>query len=614
MRVYLSSIDALTANNVEMVKPQMGKTVFRTEEGKTISYLRCGKGAKVIEGGWARLAQIIKAIGLSVLSLGLAPYFSIHIRANLRGRVIVALYIRDPATSGQKTTAQAVSDTFHAWTNIGALSEQKRVALFGKWPLLKPEQLMRLSKEQAVELVKQDPTYISGLTEEQKRMLVPAMVLQNYSHELLLHILRNIELSYLSDIQKSNLRGQFTLPKEYPLEEALRLLPLLNGDTLSQELREKIALKLSLKTVPLQDLQTVFGTPKKPNVSVIQSLPAANALTLFERNIAYIKWFSPSQREHVVERYSLCDLLENPALNRDFLCYWSREKVNALKAALLGDGKEPLTGAKLKKYFYLFASGSSLNLHSLTTAQLLELLPSLTSVTFNTLLLSQKKDLLEAMPVRDIQQRFNDCSPLFSVLSGKKAQEIYAERWLFTYSQIDFLKKENQHFAGLFPKPQPQFTPRPQRSGQPEPNFMDNPFNWFFGGGSRSGFGPGFAGNFPGSYHVPPQRPQAAPPPPPPAAEVVLFTVKLPEKEPSEPALVAIYDKIQNANAKKITWPAVFDLKEKYNEDELTKARRKIMVKCHSDHMAEEHKKDAEALFKCVGLIYDHLLEKLKKD
>ena len=31
---------------------------------------------------------------------------------------------------------------------------------------------MRLSKEQAVELVKQDPTYISGLTEEQKRMPV----------------------------------------------------------------------------------------------------------------------------------------------------------------------------------------------------------------------------------------------------------------------------------------------------------------------------------------------------------------------------------------------------------------------------------------------------------
>ena len=102
MRVYLSSIDALSANNVEMVKPQMGKTVFRTEDWKNYFLISCGKGAKVIEGDGARLAQIIKAIGLGTLFGPCARIFLIHIRANLRGRVIVALYIRYPATSGQK--------------------------------------------------------------------------------------------------------------------------------------------------------------------------------------------------------------------------------------------------------------------------------------------------------------------------------------------------------------------------------------------------------------------------------------------------------------------------------------------------------------------------------
>ncbi len=233
MRVYLDSVDDLQKERVTFVDQRMGKNVTRAVGGRTISYIRCGKGHKTIESRWLLVAYFLWALFLTVASLSLA-LISKHMRANLKGKKVVAIYIRDPQNPTIKKTHDVACPKLQQEIkslNIISATESTLKANLGKWPLFNKDALSYLTTEQLQSLLSLNPTYISGLSDEQKKVVVPTLSFWRFSEQDLLHFMRNIDLGMLSATQIAELRYNSKVQSEL-LKQASENLAELGGPRL----------------------------------------------------------------------------------------------------------------------------------------------------------------------------------------------------------------------------------------------------------------------------------------------------------------------------------------------------------------------------------------------
>ena len=376
MRIYASSIRDFESQNVSITTRQIGKSVANTDN--KITYIRCGKGEQSLEGLTCAL-YIIRAIFLSVITLGICPLVSKHIRANIRGKAIVSLYLQDPA----KSTAAKVETVVEPIVNNGSDS-----ARFGKWPSLHIEAIQRLDTHEALNLLNRDLTYISGLTDAQKKSVVPKILLRSSNSNAHLHFLRNIDISLLTPNQKIDISCYVDL-STCLTSDLRKFIPLLshtymNSSTNKAQIRELIH-QVDIRELQDVELDVLFGKPNSPLKEHIATLSLTQCSQLIARNISYVFCLPAYEKQTLIPNLDISKLLSCSNITESDKWYFSQSQLSSFFASKTNQELQAFSGTELANLFTITQGRIICPLQKLSTNQIVQLLPQLQLSDFASL-------------------------------------------------------------------------------------------------------------------------------------------------------------------------------------------------------------------------------------
>ncbi len=392
MRLYLQNINELASKNTEFVTTGAGKSVYITEEGKSYTYIRCGKGTQKIDSTLFRVVAFIKALCLSLITLGIAPAFSVHIRENFKGRAIVALYLIESKGSSAAKTDTAAQTSLKPLTHINCqtLSEIKRQELFGKWPQLKTQNLQKLTSSQAIDLLKTDVMYISGFSEAQKKEIAPCLSVESLTSNTQeqVHYLRHIDVQLLSKSQKSAFQYTFKLPDDAPRDELIRMMPVLAKHYITETQYQTLVKGIDIAQINSAEFNMIFGSGFPFERRAIHPLSTEQLIALAKREIRCISECSSEQRKKLFETPNLTQMLDIPLFGKYLKPQYN--EMESLRQYFTNKEITKLQGLALHNYIELFPD----DLNKLSCEQLVEVMHLLTYSTFKQLSKTKQDYLL----------------------------------------------------------------------------------------------------------------------------------------------------------------------------------------------------------------------------
>ncbi len=465
MRIYTASIDSLD-RDIQICQEEMGKSVTLEVKEKTITYVRYGKGTKPIQSPFHRTVHIIKAVALTIITLGILTCLSREIRANLQGRCLVNLYLQDPLTSKSQNVAaaiQSLNNAFRDYSSIRYMPNELRVQLYGSWPHLQSQNLQTLTANQAALLLADDLRYISGFTEEQKKALLPKFNFtfwRTNQHELF-HFLRNIDVNLLSDDHKRFLRNSsLKLPVDCDIAQIKRIAHLLDIDSFSENQLKAFIPTVTLDKLSQLEIESFFGKPSAPNKKSIALLDNNQMMLLIKKDPLYQNGLTQEQVKHVFNLV-FAKLPDSDILPYVMWTIFTKEQLGLIRNFFEKDGISALSGVSLEKYFKIFACNSTEILQKFSFRQLLESLPFFSVDTFRSLSHDQQNELLVQPQVHKLPRHLlpltNSQKNRFYKSLDIKALEVCHLKELFfnadkTFAIINFARLSGQQMLDLADK------------------------------------------------------------------------------------------------------------------------------------------------------------------
>lgn len=437
MRIYASSISDFDSQNVTITTRQMGKSVTNTDN--KITYIRCGKGEQSLEGLTCAL-YIIRAIFLSIITLGICPLVSEHIRANIRGKVIVSLYLQDPA----KSTAGKVDTAVKPIINNDPDS-----ARFGKWPSLHIEAIQRLDADETLKLINRDLTYISGLTEAQKKNVVPKILLCASNSKAHLHFLRNIDISLLTTTQKIDLSCyvDFSTCSTSDLRKFIPLLShtYMNSWANNAQIRELIN-QVDIRELQDVELDVLFGKPNSPLKEHIATLSSTQCSQLIARNIAYVFCLPSYDKQRLIPDLDISKLLSCSNITDSDKWHFSQSKLTLFVASKTLQELQALSGTELANLFTITQQRGMCPLQKLSTNQIVQLLHRLQQSDFASLPIAIRTELFTRKETYSSPAYYNT---LNEAEKERYIQSVDIKRLTDTEMRLLFPSNDARRFAFL---------------------------------------------------------------------------------------------------------------------------------------------------------------------